>query len=66
QRTGDLARLEVADNGVGLPEDMELETSPRLGLRLIKMLARQIDGEVSIGQNAGTCIAVTFAWNEEE
>lgn len=63
---GDLVRLEVADNGVGLPEDMELETSPRLGLRLIKMLARQIDGEVSIGQNAGTCIAVTFAWNEEE
>ncbi|MFN2284453.1 MAG: PAS domain S-box protein [Anaerolineae bacterium] len=60
------ARLEVADNGVGLPESVESETSTRLGLRLIKMLTRQIDGELSIAQNAGTCIAVTFTWNEEK
>ncbi len=58
------ARLEVADNGVGLPADMAWGTSPRLGLRLIHMLARQINGEVSIEQNEGTCIAITFAWHE--
>ncbi len=64
QRTGEQARLAVADNGVGLPEGMALETSPRLGLRLIKMLARQIDGELSVEQDGGTCIAITFARNE--
>ena len=66
QHTGNLAKLEVADNGVGLPEGMDVETSTRLGLRLIKMLARQIDGELSIEQNKGTCITVTFAWNEDK
>lgn len=64
ERVDGRARLAVADNGVGLPADMAWETSPRLGLRLIHMLARQIDGEVSIEQNEGTCIAITFAWHE--
>ena len=59
-------RLEVADNGVGLPAGMALEASPHLGLRLIKMLVRQIDGELSIVQNEGTSIAITFAWNEDK
>lgn len=65
-RTDGHARLAVTDNGVGLPENLELESSPRLGLRLIKMLARQIDGELSIEHNEGTCIAITFAWSEEQ
>jgi PAS domain S-box-containing protein len=60
------ARLEVADNGVGLPEDIAVDTSPRLGLRLIQMLVRQIEGELSVEQNGGTCVAVTFAWNERK
>jgi len=64
QHTGAQARLAVADNGVGLPEGIDLETSTRLGLRLIKMLARQIDGELSVEQDGGTCIAITFAWSE--
>ncbi len=57
-------RLEVADNGVGLPPGIALEAAPHLGLRLIKMLTRQIDGELSIEQNEGTSIAITFAWNK--
>lgn len=61
----DRARLEVADNGVGLPADVALEAAPRLGWRLIRMLARQIEGELLVEQQAGTSIAVTFAWNEE-
>ncbi len=65
QRTDGHARLAVADNGVGLPENLELESAPHLGLRLIKMLARQIDGELSVEQNEGTCIAITFAWSED-
>jgi two-component sensor histidine kinase len=65
-RTDGHVQLAVADNGVGLPESLDLETSARLGLRLIRMLARQIDGELSIEQNEGTCIAIAFTWSEEK
>jgi PAS domain S-box-containing protein len=65
-RTHGYVRLAVADNGVGLPENLDLETSARLGLRLIRMLARQIEGELSVEQNKGTCITITFAWSEEK
>jgi two-component sensor histidine kinase len=60
QHTGSQARFEVADNGVGLPAGAVSETSARLGLRLIRMLARQIEGELHIEQKEGTCIAITF------
>lgn len=60
------ARLAVADNGVGLLEGLELESSSHLGLRLIKMLARQIDGELHIEHHNGTHIVITFAWSEEK
>lgn len=64
QHAIDRVRLEVADNGIGLPETVDAETSSGLGLRLIKMLARQIDGELSMAHDGGTCIAVTFAWDK--
>ena len=36
--------LSVADNGVGIPESLKIESLSSLGLRLIVSLARQIDG----------------------
>lgn len=40
--------LRVADNGVGLRPDLDVEASPTLGLRLIRSLTRQIDGEFEL------------------
>lgn len=40
--------LQVADTGVGLPGNLVPESSPTLGLRLIRALARQVDGHFEI------------------
>jgi PAS domain S-box-containing protein len=37
--------LEVADNGIGLPDAFDLTLSPGLGLNLVQMLAQQLGGE---------------------
>lgn len=40
--------LEVSDDGVGLPEDLEGRRNQSLGLRLVSDLARQLGGELRI------------------
>jgi two-component sensor histidine kinase len=52
--------LEVADNGVGLPEDMTVENTMSLGLKLVSVLAQQLGGEVQLHRNSGTRFVVSF------
>ena len=40
--------LIIADDGIGLPEDFDIENSETLGLQLINNLINQIDGELKI------------------
>ncbi len=39
-------KLTVADNGQGLPADLDWENSPSLGLRLVRLLSQQLDAQV--------------------
>lgn len=50
----------VADNGVGLPGNIEEKKKKSLGLQLVDALVRQIKGELSITSNQGTVISITF------
>ena len=52
--------LMVRDNGVGLPPGLDWNTSPTLGLRLVRTLARQIDAEVKTSGRPGTLFSITF------
>lgn len=52
--------LMVRDNGVGLPPELDWKTSPTLGLRLVRTLARQIDADVRTSGRAGTLFSITF------
>ncbi|MCX6557246.1 MAG: PAS domain S-box protein [Candidatus Aminicenantes bacterium] len=52
--------LTVANNGVGLPADFEWEKSETLGLQLVKMLIKQIDGSIELDRSAGTAFRVKF------
>lgn len=56
--------LEIRDDGVGLPPDMDLMDSPNLGLRLVKTLCRQIGGKLtaqSVAEGMGTGTRVRIA-----
>jgi PAS domain S-box-containing protein len=46
--------LVVRDDGVGLPPDFDPGTGSSLGLRLIRALTEQIDGELTIRSEDGT------------
>jgi PAS domain S-box-containing protein len=52
--------LSVADNGVGLPDDMNLRTSSTLGFQLVHMLVKQLRGTLDIVKNGGTTFMITF------
>ncbi|MCX6554671.1 MAG: PAS domain S-box protein [Candidatus Aminicenantes bacterium] len=52
--------LTVADNGVGLPADFEWEKSETLGLQLVKMLIKQINGSIELECSAGIAFRLKF------
>ncbi|MBL9077422.1 MAG: PAS domain S-box protein [Planctomycetes bacterium] len=57
---GEGARLEVADDGAGLPPEFEVHASRGLGFRLIAALVRQLDGALHVQRGGGTCFAIDF------
>lgn len=52
--------LTVADDGVGLPEGFDVRATPSLGLQLVNTLARQLGGDVLVGDCAGAEFSITF------
>ncbi len=53
--------LVVADNGVGLPDPIDLERPQSLGLKLVHVLAKgQLDGQLEIMRDLGTRFVVRF------
>lgn len=56
----DEATLTVEDNGIGLPDHLDMETTDSLGLRLITALADQLDGELTIRKKNPTRFSLTF------
>jgi two-component sensor histidine kinase len=53
-------QLIIADNGVGLPPDFDLEQSHSLGLTIIKGLSTQIGGELRIESADGVRVSLQF------
>lgn len=53
-------RLEVSDNGVGIPEDLNLEEPKSFGLQLVNLLGQQLNGLVEIDRSNGTRVSITF------
>ena len=53
--------LTVADNGVGLPADLDWQTTRTLGLRLVRMLGQhQLQGILTLDRTAGTRFTLVF------
>lgn len=53
-------RLDVCDDGVGLPAGLDWRSAPSLGLRLVQMLARQLNATVELESANGTTFTITF------
>jgi len=52
--------LIVADNGNGLPEDVDFRNSKTLGLQLISLLIEQHNGKLEIDNHNGTKFTISF------
>jgi PAS domain S-box-containing protein len=53
-------QLLVGDNGIGFPPDLQWKTSPTLGLRLVRTLARQIEAGIEVDTRGGTAFTIRF------
>jgi PAS domain S-box-containing protein len=56
-----LARLVVADNGIGLRSDIDWSTARSLGLRLVRSLAEQLGAKIEVTSSTGTEVQLIFA-----
>jgi PAS domain S-box-containing protein len=52
--------LIVADNGKGIPVEIDFRTAESLGLQLVNILVEQIDGCVELKRNQGTAYTIRF------
>lgn len=56
-----LVTLMVADNGIGLPKDFNLQQQETLGITLVETLSNQLDGELRLRDSqSGTRFVLTF------
>jgi PAS domain S-box-containing protein len=58
--------LEVRDNGVGLPADIDFRETKSLGLQLVRLLTQQVKGTIEIKRSKGTTVTVTFPHREHQ
>lgn len=58
--------LEVSDNGVGAPENLDLESVETLGLQMVKSLVEnQLQGTIELDTSAGTRFVIKFAGQDQ-
>lgn len=53
--------LTITDNGIGLPVGLQVTKGSSLGMRLMKGLSEDINGDLRIESNAGTTIKLRFS-----
>ncbi len=56
----DTVTIIYSDNGIGLPENIDLENNTTFGLQLISMLVKQISGVIDIERGNGSKFIIKF------
>ena len=56
----DQVSVQVKDNGIGMPCDIDIKNVDTLGLRLVNTLIDQLDGMIEINRNGGTEYKIIF------
>jgi two-component sensor histidine kinase len=58
--------LSVSDNGVGIPENLDIQDLDSLGLQLVTTLVEQLDGELELNRKNGTEFIMKFTIIEDD
>ncbi|HWQ49929.1 MAG TPA: PAS domain S-box protein [Methanosarcina sp.] len=58
--------LTISDNGVGIPENLDIEDLDSLGMQLVTSLVDQLDGELELKNNNGTELTMRFTVTEKD
>jgi PAS domain S-box-containing protein len=53
-------KIEVGDNGIGIPESVDIKNTQTLGLQLVDTLVEQIGGTLNLNRNKGTIFNIDF------
>lgn len=61
KQLGEQLVLSVADDGVGLPADLDYRHTTTLGLQLVTALTNQLNGTLEVKREGGTLFRVIFA-----
>lgn len=62
---GKMIRIRIKDDGVGIPEDFDWKKAKSLGLHLVQMLCRQLNGTVELSREAGSTFTIIIPVPEE-
>ena len=65
-KDGDGFILKVADNGVGFLTGVDFGNTESLGLQLVTILVKQLQGSIDIEEDGGTMFIVTFPGKNQE
>ncbi|WP_143065169.1 sensor histidine kinase [Mucilaginibacter gossypiicola] len=52
--------LNIADDGIGLPQDFDIKETSSLGMEMMKALSKQLDGNFKMENNDGVVITLIF------
>ena len=58
--------LTVSDNGIGIPENINIEDLDTLGVQLVISLVDQLDGELELKRDNGTEFIIRFTVEEKD
>ena len=53
-------QIVVRDNGVGIPKNQDIEHTTTLGLQIVTMLVKQIEGSMEVQREDGTTVKIVF------
>jgi two-component sensor histidine kinase len=56
----DVIRLNVGDNGIGLPAHLDPRAARSLGLQLVQILSEQLGGTLAVEGKSGARFTITF------
>ncbi len=61
QESSNTLRLIVKDDGIGMPEGIDISSTPSLGLKLVQGLVQQLGGTLTYRNNNGTEFDISFS-----